>query len=1199
MVPVLEKVGKTSYLQAGLLPYLEQESVGYRVLRDRSPQQTSVTEREYPLLILRCTGDLAGQVADALSVFCAQPLTYTTPAGAQVTVDLPNILHLAVTGRPLAKSASSTAIQETAAPGATAAETLTLREIWQSLSGDTKLLGAALDAITRALPFELVIPIDQGEELLTQVNSPMQQTRRQKALDMLMQLAGTAARCKIVFTLRSQYLGQLLSLLPDDRMPAGWHGFYLRPLTESEMVDALLWPTNRDEVPYGDDVPYLRYRFVFEEGSAQQIVADAIEAADSAGHGPLPIVQAAGALLYQKQVVDKRQQIVRVGDLKDSGGVRNALSKYFDLAVLKLPHGKQSQAALRTLIGKLYTSHADGTLSRDLAPASDLKDYWHGSTPVEDIVDEAAEKLGLFDIQRLFIGGEADTYVSLAQDSLARLGRTIDSERDMEAYGKSKIIDTLWVMIPLAFLCATLTFCLTRNYFPSQAGPMEAEIEKELQTREQQARVEAVVKMRRPIYYGQLAQAEQALQAENAVRARQILFSQPAMISFLEKKDAKAADLRGFEWRYLWKNLNGERHALAGQRGAVNAVAVKGQYVATAGPTTESKNDGTIRIWNRSTGQVIALMPGKAAPVNALAFSHNAKLLASAGADKVVRLWDLSNFKDNEYIEITKETKVLNGHTDAVLALDIYPDGETLASASADKSVILWDVSSGKPRHTLKEHSAAVNAVVFESKKTLASAGADGQLILWDTENGKKRQAIKTEYQTIAALAKPPGGKLVATGGVEIKDGVPQGTIRLWQVDDGKETGKPIHHGASVRALAYLWGPEPIIVSGGSDHVLRAFNVDTGKQIRRWLGHLGEITSVATLGDDIVTGSVDGLAKVWDSRHASGPQVLHAHDDWVQAVALHRKNSLLATGARDGTVKLWDPVNLRMLKELPKHAGAVTSVAFSHHGDRTLLAVGTRNAKNEGEIKIWQLDIETATVKDINTLKEHTKGITCLAFNPHADRADVLLSGSADHTVKVWDITTGKAKTHARHKDEVRCVAFDADGKLFGSGGKDALVCLYTLDKDQAWTIPDLHLNSVESILLVPTGITEQVSDLPIHLITGSADLTFKRSFYFMVENGPAEQKAVLSSRPHSQPITSALHNGAGTSDLLVTASWDGTIKLYDYANERFTLLGHHGAVRGIAMASDQSFLASVGNDGTLRFWRADQERGQPKDGKK
>src|SRR5207244_3332567 len=91
---------------------------GFRVLRDRSPLDAPVAESDYPVLMLRCTNDLAGQFADALSVFCAQPLVYTTPAGTEVTVDLPRRLLEAMTG---IRVSTSSAIQATA--GATALTT--------------------------------------------------------------------------------------------------------------------------------------------------------------------------------------------------------------------------------------------------------------------------------------------------------------------------------------------------------------------------------------------------------------------------------------------------------------------------------------------------------------------------------------------------------------------------------------------------------------------------------------------------------------------------------------------------------------------------------------------------------------------------------------------------------------------------------------------------------------------------------------------------------------------------------------------------------------------------------------------------------------------------------------------------------------------------------------------------------------------
>ena len=849
------------------------------------------------------------------------------------------------------------------------------------------------------------------------------------------------------------------------------------------------------------------------------------------------------------------------------------------------------------MIGKLYVSHADGTVSRDLVPAGDLKSYWRGaSDPVETVVNRAADDCGLFEIQQLFIGGESDVYVSLAQDSLARLGQSIDSERGLRAYGKTKIIDTLWIMVPLAFLCAALSFCLTRNYFSSADGFTKEEV-KEIVTEKvaekaAEVRREQIENTQRPLFIGQLAQADQAIQAENALYARQILVGQPALTSYTDNRQFKLPEMRGgFEWRYLWRNLHSERHLLLGQRGGVNAVAVSadGKWAATAGAASDAKLDGTIRIWDLATGKLLALVPGKREQVHAVAFAPDGKTLASAGADKLVRFWNLSGLK-GDFVEIDKEAKTLSGHSDTVLALAYGKDGQ-LASAGADKIVILWDIAAGTQKHVLKEHAGAdPRAHLFRRRQDARQRRLGREHRALGRRRRQETPGDQDRLSIDCRLALAPDGTL-ASGGLEAKAGIERGVIRFWTTD-GKEIHKPIEHGAAVRAVAFQPDASKLVIaSGGSDHVIRAFDAKTGAQVRRWIGHLGAVNALAfaNTGDTLLSGSIDSTAKAWNPHQSSGPEIIHAHDDWVQCLALNPKNTLLASGARDGTLKLWDPATTRLLKELPKEAGVITALALSHHAEKTFLAVGTRGDKDEGNIKIFEIEIDAqknVTAKETRTLKDHTKGITCLAFCPLADRADMLVSGSADQTVKVWNIATGKAKSHAGHKSEVRCVAFGPDGKSFASGGKDSLVCLYDLDRDNIWTITDLHINSVEAICFLPINVPdEHEREVPVHILTGSADLSIKRTGCLKVENGKTEFQTNLTLRSHAQPISGLLFNDQGANSLTASAGWDGAIKLYDMKGERLTLLGHQGAVRAIATPGDQSFLVSAGNDGTLRFW--------------
>jgi WD40 repeat protein len=155
------------------------------------------------------------------------------------------------------------------------------------------------------------------------------------------------------------------------------------------------------------------------------------------------------------------------------------------------------------------------------------------------------------------------------------------------------------------------------------------------------------------------------------------------------------------------------------------------------GKTLASANfDGTVSIWDASTTEQRHALEGHDLAVLTVAYSPDGKVLASGSHDGAIKLWDAASGKN---------TSNLDGHVDAAmvsLALVLQPavcsvafnlDGKILASGSRDKTIKLWDVTSGKNIATLKGHSDTVNSVAFSRDgKTLASASDDKTLRLWD-----------------------------------------------------------------------------------------------------------------------------------------------------------------------------------------------------------------------------------------------------------------------------------------------------------------------------------------------------------------------------------------------------------------------------------------------------------------------------------
>jgi WD40 repeat protein len=1179
-------VGKASFLRAGVLPYLEDDGLGYLALRDRSDTARTQAERDHPTLALRAGGDLAGQLALGLCAFCAQPFSYGTPAGTTVTVDLPAILtrhtqtRLATPSDAIqikAPTGASTAVaagapHAGAPPSGTASTPV---QLWEAFSDNPAVFTHLLEEITERLPFELVIVVEHGEDLIDEQGGMAISARRQAALAMLAQLSAGQARCKVMLSARTEAFGQLAEAFPAGDGRSAWREFYLPPLSAKALAEALLLPSATAPPLYAGTAPHQRYGISFGPGVADQIAKDAVALAPEMRVGAAAIAQATGALLATR-ARQRRETLIKPEHLRDLRSARQrpidlALDRYVEQQLVKLPLAASTRRAVQHLLGKLYRRRDDGTLVRPLKPARELVQHWRGAQSLETSVSAAsAPEVGLLEVQQLLVDGREGLYVGLGSDALAGWGARQALERERQQYARSRVIDALFILVPLAVLGVALTYYLMRGAVREQAEKVEAyeeEMQKKVVPLVQQFKAESD-RVPGPLYNGAIAQADQALRAGNLLRARQVLLSQQP---YANLQDDKQFDRRGFEWRYLWRQANPERHTLLGHRGMVNAVAASpdSSLMATGGA------DGKVMLWNlKRKGEVSAIFTAHHAPVLAVAFAPDGKTVASADADSLVHIWNVKIGVD-EPARIDAAAKSLAGHTGPIHALAFGKEANRLVTASADHTVVLWDIAAGKPAAVLKEHTDAVLAVaVSPDGKVLASGGKDKHIVIYDAETGKKTATIPSAAGAVCLAFSSDSSTLISAAN-ESPSGADLGVVRFWDPKSGKETASPIFSNGGAFHVAAKPNSTMVIVAA-KDHAVRAWDYKTGKEALTLHGHLGWVNAIAVTpdGTTLATSSYDNTVKLWDW---TSPSDVLTHGDWVQALAISNNDELLASGGRDGVVKIWRTASGEMLGEIKGHPGPVTALSFVPQVKEIKLIVGSWSDKGAGSVKLWELAAANGklTAKEGPAYPGHSQGVQCLAVA----KDGVFATGSADGTVIVWDSGAGAKKQTLTINQPIQCVAWSPSGTRLAIGDRQGNVDVWEMaagELKKRGTVTSAHPGGVQSLVFRGEDFD---------FLSSGADQTLKQ-WTWKAKKDPT---AGWVTRSHYQPVNCV---ALLSETAFVSGSWDRTVKLWELrdagvAEERFTFAGHTGPVRALAASVNRQFLASAGHDGTIRMWRA------------
>ena len=341
----------------------------------------------------------------------------------------------------------------------------------------------------------------------------------------------------------------------------------------------------------------------------------------------------------------------------------------------------------------------------------------------------------------------------------------------------------------------------------------------------------------------------------------------------------------------------------------------------------------SIGIWmyDAHTGEELALFTGHTETIWAVAFSPDGKMLASGATrkprwwreDSEIFLWDADT---GEHLATFKRPPEIASEWEAIDQLDITslafsPDGKMLASAGSEGTIRLWDIETGQYRTILKEH-ATISSVVFSPDgKTLASGDWRNNILLWDVDTGKHLTTFKGHMDRVWDLAFSPDGKTLASAGWDNK-------ILLWDVGTGSVRHTLTEHEWLVMSVAFSPDGE-ILASGSYDKTIRLWDANTGNLRATLLGHEDSVGTVVFSpdGKTLVSGSYDDeTIRVWDVDAEVQMNSITGHW-WFSTAAFSPNKRTVAIERQHKTIWLWDLVDARNHHKLTGHTRTI------HHAD--------------------------------------------------------------------------------------------------------------------------------------------------------------------------------------------------------------------------------------------------------------------------
>jgi len=374
--------------------------------------------------------------------------------------------------------------------------------------------------------------------------------------------------------------------------------------------------------------------------------------------------------------------------------------------------------------------------------------------------------------------------------------------------------------------------------------------------------------------------------------------------------------------------------------------------------------DGGVSLLESETGKSVRF-PAHAKEVTALTFSNDNRYLATASRDRSIILWNMIHSENSDMLEI-HPAKSFSCYTGDVNSVSFSPDNRFIAAALSDKTIKILDTASGEET-TLGGYSCSpVLSVISHDNQYIASMDRAGILKIWNAKTGVFIESIDSVGEISSMVFASDNESLIAV--------LPDGTV------------------------------EKNNIKTGTKQQLSVKNQGTSARIH----------SLDSAGNRIVSVLWDGTIEIWDYANGETKIFERSEDALILAAGLDAEGRLLATGFINGKLRITDLKNEKDLLSV-QYKSPVDSVGFS--ADGLLLACGLR----DGSIQL----LDMSTGKEIKHPIRHLFGVSSVSFNADGSR---IISAVADNATVLWNVKTGEKIASFISFNDDEWIAITGDG---------------------------------------------------------------------------------------------------------------------------------------------------------------------------